>query len=227
MDRLLIRPASGRQTGAGLFARTNHWKDIRQQRSHSRMESRTKSNSTTLARAPDGAPNRLTVRECCLTRDLSGSFRPILRSMRRQLTLALAAVVFSVLGCWSASAATAPFELRIYDPTGGVKIEVPLAGVVRSSATAGRATDGSGTLSFLLTTEGASEYNRLAQALVKRGARLHKEQRIAVEVDGRVIAKPLIDYRVFQPRIDAGSGIQMYIPTFLEARQLAAEIRRG
>ena len=28
-DRLLIRPASGRQAGTGLSARTNHWKDTR------------------------------------------------------------------------------------------------------------------------------------------------------------------------------------------------------
>src|SRR3954471_13479698 len=54
VDRLLIRPASGRQAGAGPSARTNHWKDIRQRRSHSPIESRTKSNDTTLTRAPDG-----------------------------------------------------------------------------------------------------------------------------------------------------------------------------
>src|SRR5439155_10804215 len=54
-DRLLIRPASGRQAGTGLSDRTNHWKDIHQ-RSHSRIESRTKSTDTNLTNAPDETP---------------------------------------------------------------------------------------------------------------------------------------------------------------------------
>jgi hypothetical protein len=54
-DRLLIRPASGRQAGTGLSARTNHWKDTRQ-RSHSEIELRTKSTDTNLTKAPDGTP---------------------------------------------------------------------------------------------------------------------------------------------------------------------------
>jgi hypothetical protein len=52
-DRLLIRPASGRQAGTGLLARTDHWKDTRQ-RGHSKIESQAKSTGTTLTRAPDG-----------------------------------------------------------------------------------------------------------------------------------------------------------------------------
>ncbi len=52
-DRLLIRPASGRQAGTGLSDRTNHWKDTRQ-RSHSEIEPRTKSTDTNLTNAPDG-----------------------------------------------------------------------------------------------------------------------------------------------------------------------------
>ena len=52
-DRLLIRPASGRQADTGLSARTHHWKDTRQ-RGHSQIESRTKSTGVTLTTAPDG-----------------------------------------------------------------------------------------------------------------------------------------------------------------------------
>src|SRR5436189_4211634 len=54
-DRLLIRPASPRQAGTGLSARTNHWKDTRKQ-GHSGIESRTKSTGATLTTAPDGTP---------------------------------------------------------------------------------------------------------------------------------------------------------------------------
>ena len=55
MDRLLIRPASGRQAGTGPFARTDHRKDTRI-RGHSEIESQTKSTDTTLTTAPDGHP---------------------------------------------------------------------------------------------------------------------------------------------------------------------------
>src|SRR5207249_11014438 len=58
-DRLLIRPASGRQADTGLSARTNHWKDIHE-RSHSRIESQTKSTDANLTNAPDGTAHTLT-----------------------------------------------------------------------------------------------------------------------------------------------------------------------
>jgi len=53
-DRLLIRPASGRQAGTGFLARTNRSKDTRQ--GHPYAESQTKNTGTTLANAPDGTP---------------------------------------------------------------------------------------------------------------------------------------------------------------------------
>ncbi len=52
-DRLLIRPASGRQADTGLFARTNHWQDTHT-RGHAEIESQTKSTGATLTTAPDG-----------------------------------------------------------------------------------------------------------------------------------------------------------------------------
>jgi len=54
-DRLLIRPASGRQAGNGLSARTDHRKDTREQ-GHPCIESQTKSTDTNLTNAPDGTP---------------------------------------------------------------------------------------------------------------------------------------------------------------------------
>jgi hypothetical protein len=64
-DRLPIRPASGRQAGTGLFARTHHWKDTAYA-GHSRIGSRIKSTDTNLTSAPDETARRLTVRECRL-----------------------------------------------------------------------------------------------------------------------------------------------------------------
>jgi hypothetical protein len=53
-DRLLIRPASGRQAGTGFLARTNRSKDTRQ--GHPLTESQTKNTGTNLTNAPDGTP---------------------------------------------------------------------------------------------------------------------------------------------------------------------------
>ena len=66
-DRLLIRPASGRQAGTGFLARTNRSKDTR--RGHPYAESQTKNTGTNLTTAPDGAPAQsqsLCLSTCCL-----------------------------------------------------------------------------------------------------------------------------------------------------------------
>ena len=52
-DRLLIRPASGRQAGTGLSDRTHHWKDTAAA-GHSKIESQAKSTDTNLTNTPDG-----------------------------------------------------------------------------------------------------------------------------------------------------------------------------
>ena len=61
-DRLLIRPASGRQADTGLSARTNHWKDtatrVIQESSHEQ-----RAPSVNLTNAPDGTTHTLTVQE--------------------------------------------------------------------------------------------------------------------------------------------------------------------
>jgi hypothetical protein len=58
-DRLLIRPASGRQAGTGFLARTNRSKDT--QRGHPYAESQTRDTGTNLTTAPDGTPRTVTV----------------------------------------------------------------------------------------------------------------------------------------------------------------------
>ena len=77
-DRLLIRPASGRQAGTGLPDRTHHWKDTRE-RSHSRIESRTKSTDTNLTNAPDGTTAHSQMLECSL-----GPFSAVLLQVARE-----------------------------------------------------------------------------------------------------------------------------------------------
>src|SRR5881397_2367515 len=61
-DRLLIRPASGRQADTGPSARTHHWKDTAPAAGHSKIESRTKSTETNLTNTPDGTPTHSQMR---------------------------------------------------------------------------------------------------------------------------------------------------------------------
>ena len=65
-DRLLIRPASGRQAGTGLSDRTNHWKDIHQTESFTNRVTNKEHRHQ-----PDKRPRRdtdtLTVHECPLS----------------------------------------------------------------------------------------------------------------------------------------------------------------
>ena len=72
-DRLLIRPASGRQADTGLSARTHHWKDT-DNSGHSGIESQTKSTDANLTNAPDGTTHTLTVPEYTLR--MRGYLRP-------------------------------------------------------------------------------------------------------------------------------------------------------
>ena len=55
-DRLLIRPANGRQADTGLPARTHHWKDTAAV-GHSKIESQTESTATPWQQPQTGPPH--------------------------------------------------------------------------------------------------------------------------------------------------------------------------
>jgi len=127
----------------------------------------------------------------------------------------------------SARSAASHVELLIYDPVGRAKSEVRTADVVRSSARASRQPGGSAALYFRLTKIGALKFHSLTRALARRGARLHRSQRFAFEVGGRVYARPLIDYRAYPNGLDGRSGIQVDGLKLATAQRLAREIRQG
>ena len=141
--------------------------------------------------------------------------------------LVLSSFGLSALACWVAVAAAGRVELRIYDPAGHVKVAVALAGVIRSSAHAWRPPRGAAALSVRLTSEGVSACNSLTRSLAKRGAEAHKQQRMALEVNGRIVAAPLIDYQAFPDGLDCAPGIQVNVSSFATAQRLAADIRKG
>jgi len=118
-------------------------------------------------------------------------------------------------------------ELRIYDSVGQAKWEVRTPDVVRSSARASRQPGGVAALYFRLTTNGAFKFHSLTRALARRGTRLHRSQRFAFEVDGRVYARPFIDYRASPNGLDGRSGIQVGGLKLATAQRLARGIRQG
>jgi hypothetical protein len=123
-------------------------------------------------------------------------------------------------------AATGRTEFRIYDPTGRVKTEVTLGGVVRSSAHAYRL-GGQGQLEFQLTSGGVSAFKALTRSLAIRGARVHALQAMAIQVNGQVVSRVRVDYRAYPDGMSGSQGIYLFVSSFATAQRLAAAIHTG
>jgi len=149
----------------------------------------------------------------------AGQFR-CARSRTIVLPLAALSAVFATAACGNSDRP----ELRIYDPTGRANLEVTIADVVRSSARASRQPDGSAALSFSFTSEGAGKFHRLTRSLARRGAEVHRPQRVAIEIDG-LRHTSVIDYRAFPNGFDGGAGVQLLVLRLPDAQRLAADIR--
>jgi hypothetical protein len=119
------------------------------------------------------------------------------------------------------------FRFRTYDPLGSVKAEVTESDVLRRSARAAREPDGSWSFSFQLTDEGQATFRRLTRALAKRGARLHRPLRCVTEMNGTLLSRATVDYRIFPDGYGAEKG--MWFPGFrpATAQRLAHQMRNG
>jgi hypothetical protein len=142
------------------------------------------------------------------------------RSRTIVLPLAALSAVLATAACGNSDRP----ELRIYDPTGRAKEEVTIADVVPSSARASRQPDGSAALSFSFTREGASKFHRLTRSLARRGAEVHRPQRVAIEINGRRHTN-VVDYRAFPNGLDGSAGVQLAMLRLPDAQRLAADIR--
>jgi hypothetical protein len=94
----------------------------------------------------------------------------------------------------------AQLTLRIFDPKGRVPAQVSLAGVVRSNTRAIQLpgdSAGSGRLSLAFTKFGRTSFCSLTRGLAHVGARLHRVQSDALEIEGRVYGRGYIEYRIF------------------------------
>ena len=142
------------------------------------------------------------------------------------------------LACGAMTAACGPqntpqppqktFQLRIYDAANMAKVRLTVADVVRSSARVESGeTAGSGFLYFRLTRDGVLKFRRLTHELARRGSRVHRSQRVAIEINDRVYARPMVDYRVFPDGLDASQGLQIGGLKLSVANRLADEIRNA
>jgi hypothetical protein len=146
---------------------------------------------------------------------------------RRGLRAALIGVVALVLFGPQASAnAAAPFEFRMFDPSGHVQVAVTTADVVRGSASAYRdPVVGQAYVILALTKTGQANFSALTAALARRGQQLHRVQRFAIEVDHHVHWRPTIDYTHFPHGLSASSGVELPVSSLAAAKQLAARVR--
>ncbi len=150
--------------------------------------------------------------------------RVVIKTGRNAVVIATLVLLMST-ACGGSSSHELGF--RTYDPLGHVKVEVTESDVLRSSARAAREPDGSWSFSFRLTDEGQAEFRRLTRALAKRGARLHRPLRCVTEMNGTVLSRSTVDYRIFPDGYGAEEG--MWFPGFhpAAARRLANQMRKG
>jgi hypothetical protein len=130
-------------------------------------------------------------------------------------------------GILLACGTTTRLDLRFYDATGVVKAQVTAGDVIRSSARAGREPDGHAFLYFRLTSTGVAHFRSLTHGLARLGAKAHRFEAAAFEINGRVYARPQVDYRQFPDGMDAQPGLDIGIASLDFARRLAKEIRGG
>lgn len=97
--------------------------------------------------------------------------------------------------------------------------------ILRSTARVVRIA-GSATVNLNLTMAGELKLCRLTRAVAQRGARLHRQQEIAIAIGGDVYAHPRIDYRT-APNGVCGSPTIEFVGQNLHAAQKLVRLIRG
>jgi hypothetical protein len=122
------------------------------------------------------------------------------------------------------------FELRIYDPTGKVPVELTAADIVRGSVRAELPElqpvgGGYAVVSIALTDTGTSKLCRLTRALARRGRQLGKRQITVIEINGRVRSRVRIDHDASPKGICGAPGFEIQGIRRKEAQALVRLIR--
>ena len=122
------------------------------------------------------------------------------------------------------------FELRIYDPTGKVPVELTTADIVRSGVRAElpelQPVGGKYAVVYIpLTDAGTSKFCRLTRAGARRGRELGKQQAFVIEINGRVKSRPQLDYDATPNGICGAPGFEIQGIRRMEAQALVRLIR--
>jgi hypothetical protein len=114
--------------------------------------------------------------------------------------------------------------LRIFDPAGHIPTQVSLAGISRRQTRVTHVDNlPTATLSLVFTKAGRTQFCGLTRALAHRGSLRRHRQSALLEVNGRVIAHPYVDYRAFPKGLCVPAlSVQMKLAA---ARRLAHLLR--
>lgn len=133
----------------------------------------------------------------------------------------------SVLAVFPSSAlpASTGSTLRIFDPTGAIKVQVTSAEVALSTVRAVSTPTGEAALVGKFTARGRVKFCTLTRGVAKRGTRLHHDQHIAFAVAGHVIGRPTIQSRLFPNGLCGSPSFEVAGLKLAEARRLSRAIR--
>jgi hypothetical protein len=117
--------------------------------------------------------------------------------------------------------------LQIYDARRIAKAKVTSSDLVRSSIRVVPLSTRYAALYVGFTNRGRLEFCRLTRALAHRGSRLHRHQYLVMAADGRVFARPWIDYEKFPNGLCGVPGFESDRMPIRAAGDLAKSIRNG
>ncbi|SRR5712691_10099202 len=138
----------------------------------------------------------------------------------------LAVVVLLTVGCGSAHRA----DNKWFRISGEAGIGPTLTAEDVAPRTAKAGSDpvtGEPLVYFGLTQEGVRKFDQLTRRLAHRGARAGRPFHFLVTVDGRLTARPYIDYRTNPDGIPGDNGLQLSLRNRSEAEKLARRLRGG
>jgi preprotein translocase subunit SecD len=78
---------------------------------------------------------------------------------------------------------------------------------------------------FRFTKSGVQKFHQLTRLLAHRGARTGRPFHSVIRVDGRVIARPSIDYHAYPNGVQGDNGVQLNPRSRSESEKLARRLR--
>jgi hypothetical protein len=116
-------------------------------------------------------------------------------------------------------------EIRIYATSVAQQTDITSEDLVPRATRVERGPGTSGILSLRLNRSGISKFHELTRELARRGAQIGRPLRFIFEFDGRVYARPGLDYREFPDGISGNPELEISGLSFEDADRIADAIR--